>query len=96
MQLIFSTIFMLGYTAYLFPTIGKPIYFFWFAVGGAIGFVVTNLLFLSCFFFLFTPYAIMVRTIKKHDPLCLQEPIGKTMWGEHESPKNLKRYFRQY
>ncbi len=96
LQLIFSAIFILGYASYLFPAIGKPIYFLWFAVGGAIGFIITNLLFLSFYYLFFTPYAIVLRLILKRDPLHLNNPAGKTMWIDHQTPQNLNRYYQQY
>ena len=95
MQIVFCVIIICGFSALLFPTLTKPVYFVWFFVGACIGIVVANLLFSVFFYLFFTPIAMIVR-FSGRDPLRLRPPDGPSYWVDHDTPKDPKRYYRQY
>lgn len=95
LQIVFSAIVFGGFTAYLFPGISKPLYLAWYFFGACVGIVVANLLFGLFYYLFFTPIAVVVRS-RREDPLRLKRPSGRSLWAQHKTQTDLRRYFRQY
>lgn len=85
-----------GAICFLSPVIARPLYFVWYALTGAIGIVVANLIICLVFFGIFTPMALVIRLIGR-DALRLKPQQGaNTFWEDAPDPPRADHYFRQY
>jgi hypothetical protein len=86
----------LGTICWAAPEIARPIYVAWYAVGGVIGFVVSNLLLIAVFYLVITPIGLVMRVLGR-DPLERKwDPGAASYWKDAEKPVDAKRYFRQF
>ena len=81
--------------SYLAPAVAKPIYLLWFFVAACIGIVVSNLILMLFFFFVFTPIGLAIR-LSGRDPLKLKKAPESSNWDSCKPKTDLKRYYRQY
>ena len=87
---------VLGSICWAVPSVARPIYVAWFAVGGVIGFCITSLLLIVVFYLVITPVGLILRLLGK-DPLeRRRDPNAKTYWKDAEKPVDAERYFRQF
>ena len=78
------------------PAIGKWIYRVWYLLTGVIGFVVSNLILVICFYLVITPLA-LIRRLTGRCPLTLKPGQGKSSWEEHtDKTADPASYFRQF
>ena len=89
-----SSVFLILLAGALFPAIGKWIFRFWFGLACAIGFCVSNLILLICFYGVMTPLA-LIRRMLGSQPLPLKEQKDSG-WIEHEREMDPAGYFRQF
>lgn len=74
---------------------GRPVYRAWMGVSWAIGTVVSTVTMALLFYGMFTPLALIFRTIGR-DALRLKRPAGESYWAALTIPKDksyLKRLF---
>ena len=76
-------------TLRLVPRLLLPVYYLWFAVGGALGLVVGNLLLTVFYYGLLTPYGLAARTIGRRK-------FFRSGWRRYQPEQDLQRYFRPY
>ncbi len=80
----------------LVPPVGKWIYRIWFLLTGVIGFVVSNLILLICFYLVITPLA-LIRRMAGGRPLPLKPGPGQSSWADHaDRTGDPASYFRQF
>lgn len=89
-----SSVFLILLAGAVFPAIGKWLCRLWFGLACAIGFCVSNLILLICFYAVITPLALIRRMLGSH-PLPLK-PQKDSGWIEHESKTDPAGYFRQF
>ena len=78
------------------PAIGKWIYRVWYLLTGVIGFVVSNLILVICFYLVIIPLA-LIRRLAGGCALTLKPGPGKSSWGEHtDKTEDPESYFRQF
>ena len=87
---------VLGAICWAAPSLARPIYVTWLAVGGVIGFCITSVLLIVVFYLVITPIGLMLRLMGK-DPLERRwDPGAKSYWKDAEKPVDAERYFRQF
>ena len=80
----------------LVPPVGKWIYRIWFLLTGLVGFVVSNLILVICFYLVITPLA-LVRRMAGGRPLPLKPGPGQSSWADHaDRTGDPASYFRQF
>ena len=78
------------------PAIGKWIYRIWNLLSGVIGFIVSNLVLVACFYLVITPLA-LVRQLTGGCPLTLKPGTGKSSWKDHaDKTADPASYFHQF
>ena len=78
------------------PQWARPVYVAWHALGGAIGFIVSNLLLLAVFYLVITPIGLVLRLIGK-DPLERKwDRSAASYWKDAVKPVDARSYFRQF
>ena len=86
----------LGAICWTFPVVARPIYVIWHAVGGVLGFCISNLLLILVFYLVITPVGLLVRLFGK-DPLERKWDVDAgSYWRDAEKPVDATRYFRQF
>lgn len=89
-----SSVFPILLAGAVFPAIGKWLCRLWFGLACAIGFCVSNLILLICFYGVMTPLA-LIRRMLGSQPLPLKEQKDSG-WIEHEREMDPAGYFRQF
>ena len=89
-----SAAFILLLAGIIFPAVGKWICRIWFGAACTVGFVVSNLILLFCFYAVITPLA-LIRRLLGSRPLPLK-PRNGSNWIDHEDQTDPARYFRQF
>ena len=85
-----------GAICWAWPRVAQPIYVFWYAVGGVIGFCLTQVLLVLVFYLVVTPIGLVLRLLGK-DPLERRwDKDATTYWKDAEKPVDAKSYFRQF
>ena len=85
-----------GAVCWRWPRVARPIYSFWYAVGGVMGFCLTQILLGLVFYIVVTPIGLVLRLLGK-DPLERRwDKDATTYWKEAEKPVDAERYFRQF
>jgi hypothetical protein len=92
---VFGGVAVAGVIAMLLPKPARPLYFVWFFIGGCIGTVVSNVVFILFYYVLFTGVALSMRLIGR-DALMLRARDRDSMWMDHRQPSSLSQYYRQY
>jgi hypothetical protein len=88
--------FGIGVICIVWPTFARPIHVVWYAIGGAIGFVVSNLFLIATFYLIVTPIGLVLRCLGK-DPLERRlDRAAQSYWKDAEKPVDAKDYFRQF
>jgi hypothetical protein len=78
------------------PTLLRPLYLGLTLVSLPIGFVVSHVIMALLFYGLFTPIGLIFRLIGR-DPLERRfEREARSYWVPHETPRDVKRYYRQF
>ena len=96
-----AVLFLAGVFFFLVSRLGAPValpfYWVWYALAGAIGIVMANLLLLLFFYVFFTVFAVLFRIASGRDPLSLgKDPNVRTWWRNRVGKRDLKSYFKQY
>ena len=91
---IFYAAFIVFLIAGIFPVIGKWVFRIWFGIACAAGFLVSNLILLTCFYAVITPLA-LVRRLFGAEPLPLKQKTGSA-WEDHPDKTDPADYFRQF
>ena len=89
-----SAVFFLLLIGIIFPAVGKWIYRIWFGAACTLGFCVSNLILLFCFYAVITPPA-LIRRLLGSRPLPLK-PRNGSNWIDHDGKTDPARYFRQF
>jgi hypothetical protein len=79
----------------LVPGVGRAVYLGVYLPTSLVGFVVSHVLLLLIFSFLFTPLALLLRLLGK-DLLALRVPGGRSLWTDRPPPREADSYYRQY
>jgi hypothetical protein len=85
-----------GLVFWLIPQIAKPFYLAWYFIACCIGFVVGNVLFAVFYYFVITPFGLVMRMAGR-DPL--RKKLNKstpTYWQDAEKVTDVSRYYRQF
>lgn len=78
------------------PAIGRWICRAWYLLSGAVGFVVSNLILVACFYLVITPLA-LVRRATGGCPLNLKPGPNDSSWEDHaDKTADPASYFRQF
>ncbi len=78
------------------PVLVRPIFVGWMVLAFPIGWTVSLLVLALVYYTVFTPIALVFRLIGR-DALVLHRPsAAATYWRPHETPPNVRRYFRQF
>jgi hypothetical protein len=68
----------------------------WMEAVAPMGWSVSNLVLASTYFLVLTPIGWLLRRTGR-DPLSLRRDVNrKTYWVDHETPADIRRYFRQF
>lgn len=78
----------------LWSPLGKWIYRIWFGITCAVGFCISNLILLICFYLVITPLA-LIRRIFGSQPLPLKHKKGSN-WSNHAPKTDPANYFHQF
>lgn len=86
-----------GIAALVRPMALGPVFVGWMILAFPIGFVISNLILLGVFAFVFTPVALIFRLIGR-DALGLRKkpPSAGTYWMPKTQPADPRRYLKQY
>ena len=76
------------------PGLVRPIYLLALVVAFPIGWVVSNLAFLSIYYLLITPLALFFRLVGR-DALALKRRRSESCWRDHPGTSDPARYWRQ-
>jgi hypothetical protein len=87
---------VVGVVCLAWPTFARPIYVVWYAVGGAIGFVASNLFLIATFYLVVTPIGIVLKCLRKDSLERRPDRDAQSYWKDAEKPVDLKHYFRQF
>jgi hypothetical protein len=89
--------FTLGVVCGLCPPFAKLVYVAWHALGGAVGFVVSNLLLVATFYLIVTPIGLVLRCVGK-DPLERRiDRDAQSYWKDEEKRvDDAQEYFRPF
>jgi len=77
------------------PQLLKPVFITWMVVAFPIGWIVSHLILLLIFCFVFTPMGFMLRTFG-HDPLRLRKPKTDSYWETKPRQQDARRYLKQF
>jgi hypothetical protein len=78
------------------PSVVRPVYVAWMAIGYPIGWVISHLLLAITYFGLFTLVSVIFRLIGR-DPLHRRlDRAAKTYWVRRSPPADVSRYFKQF
>jgi hypothetical protein len=72
----------------------RPIYLLALVIAFPIGWVVSNLAFLSIYYLLITPLALFFRLVGR-DALALKRRGSESWWRDHPGTSDPARYWRQ-
>jgi hypothetical protein len=78
------------------PWFARPIYVAWHAIGGTIGFVVSNLFLIATFYLVVTPIGLVLKCSRKNPLERRPDRKALSYWTEAEQPVDAKDYFRQF
>ena len=68
----------------------------WMEAVAPMGWSVSNLVLASTYFLVLTPIGWLLR-LTGRDPLSLRRGVDrKTYWVDHQTPADIRRYFRQF
>lgn len=85
----------IGLPGMIRPQLLKPIFITWVVLAFPIGWIVSHLVLLLIFCFIFTPMGFMLRTLG-HDPLRLRKPKIDSYWETKPQQQDARRYLRQF
>ena len=77
------------------PQFYRPIFTMWMALVFPIGWLMSRLILSIVYFFVLTPIGVLLRW-RGHDPLSLRDSGRPTFWEPRETPKDVRRYLRQF
>jgi hypothetical protein len=81
---------------WLAPLAMRPIYVGWMCAAWPIGWLVSHLLLAVVFFLVITPLGLILRVLG-HDLLSRRwNNSAESYWEPHQSPRDSRRYFRQF
>ncbi len=86
---------VVGLPGLAFPKFLKPIFVTWMILAFPIGWVISHLLLLLVFCFVFTPLGLLLRALG-HDPLRLKKNAVESYWTEKEQQQDPRRYLKQF
>jgi hypothetical protein len=79
----------------LVPAVGRLVYLGIYLPTSVIGFVVSNIVLLLLFFFLFVPLGLILR-LRGKDLLQLRRRQNGRNWRQHDEAKDAASYYRQF
>jgi hypothetical protein len=86
---------IIGGVCWAAPALARPIYVGWNAIGGVIGFCISNALLIVVFYLVITPIGLAMRLLGR-DPLERKwDRQAATYWKDAEKPGDARSYFRQ-
>lgn len=77
------------------PRIGPWVYLAVLRVFGVVGFVVSHVFLVACYFLIFTPVGLMFK-LAGRDPLSVSNRGSGTAWMPLESTPDRRRYYRMF
>ena len=86
----------IGILSYILPMIVLPFYFLWYVLSASIGIVISNILLTLFYYLIFSPFAVIGRSITGRDPLAIKKTDKESYWIQTVAKDDLKRYFKQY
>ena len=91
---IFYAVLIVLLIAGIFPVIGKWVFRIWFGITCTAGFLISNLILLTCFYAVITPLA-LIRRLFGAEPLPMKPKSGSS-WEGHPDKTDPADYFRQF
>jgi hypothetical protein len=88
--------FAVGVVCLVSPAFAGPIYVAWYAIGGTIGFVVSNLFLIATFYLIVTPIGLVLKCLRKDSLDRRPDRAVQSYWKDAEKPVDSKHYFRQF
>lgn len=70
-------------------------YYTWYFIGASLGIIISNALLMFFYYFIFSPFSILVKVFTGRDPLKLKKS-NDSNWSDVKKISSLNRYFKQY